>query len=165
MKGSNGVVGSHTQNRNTPTLHYSAPLPARRRRSQIGLVRLIVSPCRRGLLVLDFSIHVRVAHRAFGHGAAPKPVLAGLMALLLLVASVLSVSHSLHQSLHRDGSVNGHLCLVCSFAKGHASGPAATVALAAVVLPVLFCLCLFPSSLLPRGFDYRIAHGRAPPLH
>jgi hypothetical protein len=92
--------------------------------------------------VLDFSIHVRVAHRAFGHGAAPKPVLAGLMALLLLVASVLSVSHSLHQSLHRDGSVNGHLCLVCSFAKGHASGPAATVALACcssarIVLPLL----------------------------
>jgi len=111
------------------------------------------------------AVNVRAAHRAFGSGSASKPVLAGLMALLLLVASLLSVNHSLHQSLHRDGSVNGHLCLVCSFAKGHASGPEAALIFAGVLLPVLLYLCLLPSSSLPRGLDHRVAHGRAPPAH
>ena len=115
--------------------------------------------------MLDFSIHVRTAHRAFDPGTGPKSVLAGLMALLLLVASTLSVSHSLHKSLHRDGALNGHFCLVCSLAKGHASSPEAAFALAVVVLPVLYFLCLLQSSALPRGFDHRVAYGRAPPIH
>jgi hypothetical protein len=85
------------------------------------------------------------------------------MALLLLVASTLSVSHALHQSLHRDGTVSGHLCLVCSFAKGHASGPGAILVLVAAVLPVLFSFCLPQRSPLPRDFDFGVAQGRAPP--
>jgi hypothetical protein len=86
------------------------------------------------------------------------------MALLLVVASTLSVSHSLHKSLHRDGALSGHLCLVCSLAKGHASGPEAAFALGVAVTPVLFYFCILQRSPLPRGFDYRVAHGRAPPI-
>jgi hypothetical protein len=90
--------------------------------------------------------------------------LAGLLSILLLVASIVSVSHSLHQSLHRDGTLNGHLCLVCSFAKGHAGGPEAALALAFAILPVLFYACILQGSPLPRGIDYRVTHGRAPPI-
>ena len=119
--------------------------------------------CRQAQIVLGFLVHVRAAHRALGLGAASGAVLAGLLSLLLLIASTLSVSHSLHQSLHRDGALNGHLCLVCSFAKGHAGGPEAAFALAVAVLPVLFYLCILQGP-LPRGFDYRVAYGRAPPI-
>jgi len=108
---------------------------------------------------------VRAAHRVFGPGAASKSVLAGLMALFLLIASTLSVSHTLHQALHRDGTVNGHFCLVCSLAKGHVSGPETSFALAVAVLSVWFCFCLLQDSLLPRGVDHRVAHGRAPPTY
>jgi hypothetical protein len=86
------------------------------------------------------------------------------MALLLLIASTLSVSHSLHQSLHRDGSLSGHFCLVCAFAKGQADSPVAPLVLAMAGLSLLFSIRLFLGSLLPGSFDYCLSLGRAPPV-
>jgi hypothetical protein len=86
------------------------------------------------------------------------------MALLLLVAATLSVSHTLHQTLHRDGAMNGHFCLVCSFAKGQVTGPEATFASALAVLSLLFFIRAIHAALLPGGFDYCVSQGRAPPV-
>jgi hypothetical protein len=107
-------------------------------------------------------INVHLERRLSGLGRVAKPALAGLLAALLLVSATLSVSHALHQSLHRDGAANNHFCLVCSFAKGQVS--AADVALASALV-VFFCLCGIRAakpSPLP-GFDYRLSPSRAPP--
>jgi hypothetical protein len=91
-----------------------------------------------------------------------KPVLAGLLALLLLVVGIISVNHSLHQSLHNDKSANTHFCLFCSFAKGQVN--VADVALIAAVRS-FFHLCA-PRLANPSPFtavDYRLSPSRAPP--
>jgi hypothetical protein len=118
----------------------------------------------RGLLgcVSFHLVLVRAAQRAFS-SIAPKAVLSGLVALLLLIASTLSVSHSLHQALHRDAAPGGHLCLVCSFAKGQAESTGFPLALLFASLSLLFCLRIIQGSLLPGCFDYCLSLGRAPP--
>jgi len=107
---------------------------------------------------------VRAARRDPGPGAARKAVLASFTALLLVLAATLSVSHTLHQTLHRDGAVTGHFCLVCSFAKGQVTGPEAAFALALAVLSLLFFIRVIHAALAPGGFDYCVSHGRAPPV-
>ncbi len=115
-------------------------------------------------LCLIGTIQARAAQRASGPAAASKAALAGLMALLLLAATLVSVSHALHQSLHRDGSVGAHFCLVCSFAKGQVTGHEGPLALALAVLSLLFCILLAKVSPVPGGLDYCVSRGRAPPV-
>ena len=110
------------------------------------------------------NIQVRAARRASRLGAASKAVLASFMALLLLIAATLSVSHNLHQTLHRDGAVSGHFCLVCSLAKGQVSGPEVLFVLALAVLSLLFYICVIHAARSPGGFDYCVSLGRAPPV-
>jgi hypothetical protein len=86
-----------------------------------------------------------------------------LLAVLLLVAAILSVSHALHQCLHNEGAVNGHVCLVCSFAQGQVSAVAVALVSGVFVFPCLWYFCLVGTLPLP-GFDYRISPSRAPPL-
>jgi len=109
-------------------------------------------------------VQLRAAQRSWCPGAAPKAVLSGIVALLLLVAATLSVNHTLHRSLHNDGSLNGHFCLVCAFAKGQANSPDVPLALAFYVALVLFCIRIAEISFMPGGFDYRLTYGRAPPV-
>jgi len=91
-----------------------------------------------------------------------KPVLTGLLAGLLLICGVLSVSHAPHQSLHNDSGRSHHLCLVCMFAKGQVSAADVTLVTALFVLCPLICLCASAPS--PRSaFDYRLSPSRAPP--
>lgn len=93
----------------------------------------------------------------------PASALGGFLALLLLVATVFSVSHALHQSLHHNGAGNGHFCLVCSFAKGQVSAAAVAVISAVLVFCCLWGVCQVGTSPFP-GFDYRTSPSRAPPL-
>ena len=91
-----------------------------------------------------------------------RPVMAGLLALLLLVVSIISVNHSLHQSLHNDKSANAHFCLFCSFAKGQVS--VADVALIAAVLTLFYsCVTRLANPSPFPGVDYRLSPSRAPP--
>jgi hypothetical protein len=98
-----------------------------------------------------------------GFGRLPKPALAGLLMLLLLVATTCSASHALHQALHHHGVVDGHLCLVCSLVKGQVT--AASIIFISVV--AVFCCLggvrLATTAAFP-GSDYRISLSRAPPL-
>ena len=88
--------------------------------------------------------------------------LAGLLAVLLIMASAFSVSHTLHQCLHSDGAANSHFCLVCSLAKGQVN---AAVVVSLSVMLIVCCLWSFRLADTPRfqGFDYRISLSRAPP--
>ena len=92
----------------------------------------------------------------------PTSALGGFLALLLLVATVFSVSHALHQSLHQDGAASGHFCLVCSLAKGQVIAAAVAVISAVLVFSCLWGVCQLGTSPFP-GFDYRASPSRAPP--
>jgi hypothetical protein len=108
------------------------------------------------------AVSLQLRRTLFGYARLPGPALAALLVVLLLVTTILTVSHALHQSLHHDGAVSGHVCLVCSFAKGQVSAAAVVVAAA---LAVFCCVCgirAAKTSPLP-GFDYRLSPSRAPP--
>jgi len=64
---------------------------------------------------------LQVEPRLSGLRRVAKPALSGLLALLLLICGVISVSRALHQLLHNDTTGSHHLCLICSFAKGQVS--------------------------------------------
>jgi len=92
----------------------------------------------------------------------PASALSGLLALLLLVATAFSASHTLHQLLHQDGVGSSHLCLACSFAKGQLSAAAVAVISAVMAFCCLWGVGLVSTSPFP-GFDYRTSPSRAPP--
>jgi hypothetical protein len=100
--------------------------------------------------------------KLFGFGSVAKPAIAGLLAFLILVAATLSASHSLHKSLHPEGSAATHGCLVCALLSGHVS--AGDVAVIALIFAIgfVFFLQVAQASLLP-GHDYRLSPSRAPP--
>jgi hypothetical protein len=85
-----------------------------------------------------------------------------LLALLLLICGVISVSRALHQLLHNDAAGSHHLCLACSFAKGQISAADVALVAALLVLRLLSCLRAAYSAPLP-SFDYRLSPSRAPP--
>jgi hypothetical protein len=114
--------------------------------------------------VLDFDHNVRAALRLFVPGAAPKAVIAALMALLIMAAAILSVSFALHQTLHHDPTLDSHLCLICSLVKGQASGTEAPIRLQLGALGLVLFVAILAYSFLPVGFDYSLFRGRAPPV-
>jgi len=92
---------------------------------------------------------------------AAKPALAGLLALLLLALSTISVCPSLHKFLHSDGGEN-HQCLVCSFAKGQVTAAEVSGVFAALVISLVGLVLLPKVSPLP-SFDFALSPSRAPP--
>ena len=95
-------------------------------------------------------------------GSVAKSALAGLLAVLLLVAATLAASHALHQSFHAGRASASHLCLICSFTKGQVTTAEIAPALAVFVSIVIFSLPLVRVSKLPVT-DRRLAHSRGPP--
>jgi hypothetical protein len=94
--------------------------------------------------------------------SATKAALAGLLALLLLTASTLSVNHALHQRLHATGD-SGHGCLVCSFSKGQVTPADVAPILVVLVAALLFALPLLRQIIRP-AVDRRLATPRGPPV-
>jgi hypothetical protein len=88
--------------------------------------------------------------------------MAGLLALMLFLSVLVSVNHSLHQSLHSDGVPGTHVCLVCSLAQGQVAAVEVLSVLAAIVL-VLFFEGSLVRHLPSTDFDYRLSPSRAPP--
>src|SRR5215469_18031869 len=91
-----------------------------------------------------------IASKCFDRAA--KPALAGLLVILLLALSTISVCPSLHKFLHSDGGETNHQCLVCSFAKGQVAAAEASGVFAAVVISLLGFVLLQKFSPLP-SFD------------
>jgi hypothetical protein len=115
-----------------------------------------------GFLCFIPHIQVQPKRRPFGLGAPGKSALAGLLSLLLFLATTLSVSPALHQSLHLQDGANAHLCLMCSLAKGQVSAAESTLILILVVLAFLFSVSLATASPVA-GFAYSPSQSRAPP--
>jgi hypothetical protein len=105
---------------------------------------------------------LQVEPRLSGLRRVAKPALSGLLALLLLICGVISVSRALHQLLHNDAAGSHHLCLACSFAKGQISAADVALVAALLVLRLLSCLRAAYPAPLP-SFDYRLSPSRAPP--
>ena len=91
-----------------------------------------------------------------------KSALAGLLALLLLVAATFPASEALHAKLHQGTSLPGHFCLVCSFAQGQVSSADVTVWLAVLSLGLFVSVCLAHSSWVSVSSS-RLFAARAPP--
>jgi hypothetical protein len=91
-----------------------------------------------------------------------KGGLAGLLALLLLAAVTLSASDLLHQSLHNRSTVNGHICLVCSFAKGQAEANDVSF-ISVIPVFVLTPYHGFAATSSTSDFRFLLSHSRAPP--
>ena len=105
---------------------------------------------------------VRAMRPEWQFRSVAKAALAGLLALLLLVASAFSVSPSLHQLLHHNHAGGDQVCLACSLAHGQVS--AAEVAIVAVALIfALICGALLQKTSPLSSFDYRLSPSRAPP--
>jgi hypothetical protein len=109
------------------------------------------------------GINLQLGRTLSGYARWSGSALAALLAGLLLVAAILSVSHALHQCLHYEGAVNGHVCLVCSFAQGQVSAVVVALLSGVFVFPCLWFFRLSSTLPLP-GFDYRLSPSRAPPL-
>ena len=97
------------------------------------------------------------AWRAFG-----KPVLAGLLVLLLFVSAFASVSPSLHGWLHKDHQSPSHYCLVTVLEHGQSEVTGAVVAAVSVAAG-------FPMTALPResffiSHDLTLHPERGPPV-
>jgi hypothetical protein len=108
------------------------------------------------------GINLQLGRTLSGYARWSGSALAALLAGLLLVAAILSVNHALHQCLHYEGAVNGHVCLVCSFVKGQLSAAPVALFCGVCVFPCLWYFCLVNTLSLP-GFDYRLSPSRAPP--
>jgi hypothetical protein len=112
--------------------------------------------------MFDLGILVHLGRRLWSFDSISTSALAGLLALLLLVGTSVSIRHSLQSAFPAQGEADHDLCLLCSFAKGQVTtaevAPVAAGLLLCVCCLVFFCgLPSFP------GFDYRLSPGRAPP--
>ena len=101
-----------------------------------------------------------IASKCFERAA--KPALAGLLVILLLALSTISVCPSLHKFLHSDGGETNHQCLVCSFAKGQVSAAEVSGVFVALVISLVGVVFLPKVSPLP-SFDFSLSLSRAPP--
>jgi hypothetical protein len=164
-------------------VYFAPPVHSNALRAQDGS-RSVLSGCSLAMLALarcarpNWAVQIGLAlnqqlcllaHRSvrrklklLGIGRLAKPVLAGLLALLLLVAGTISASHSLHQLLHNDASAKSHPCLFCMFAKAQVN--VADVALPAAALSVFYpCASRLANPALVACVDYRLCPSRGPP--
>jgi hypothetical protein len=121
---------------------------------------LITLAPRRRFWLSPFDLQLERKSSAFKLVA--KPVLAGLLAVLLLFTATLAASPSLHQLLHDNTAADSHFCAVCLLAQGQVQPTE--------IIPVI---CAFIFSLLLLVFtaraaaclqiDCRLSRSRAPP--
>ena len=92
-----------------------------------------------------------------------RPLMAGLMAGMVLLLSVFAASEKLHLALHQESATSSHTpCAVCSVSQGLVEVP---VTLASAVSASLSVSWTLPSleAALPRPIDFSVATSRGPP--
>ena len=108
--------------------------------------------------MLDFlhSMRVERTFRRLGH-----LIVSGVLALILLLALLLTASPVLHRFLHSDAPAEHHHCLACALQKGHVTS--AETAPMPCLLPIEVVL---PAGLVELSAtsppDYRLSPSRAP---
>jgi hypothetical protein len=92
-----------------------------------------------------------------------RSALAGLMAAMLLVLTLLASHEKVHAALHQDAAESHPLaCAVCSVAQGQWDVPHSVVPEVVTTLSVTWTVaCLEPLTL--QGSDFSVASSRGPP--
>ena len=112
-----------------------------------------------GGLVL-FAKTLQLERKSFA--CVAKSALAGSLALLLLLSSVVAVSSAHRQSHHSDRAKPGDQCVFCLFAHGQVIAAEAQPALSRNA--ALLAACPLPADQTPvLTSDYRLSPSRAPP--
>jgi hypothetical protein len=91
-----------------------------------------------------------------------QPIVASVVAILLLFCSVLASSPSLHRSLHSDANNPGHNCVITQFTKGHVDWVAAPAIQADPDFYFGGAELLSDTFVVP-ATDYLFSSSRAPP--
>ena len=115
-----------------------------------------------GLCLIDWR-NVDKQRTSPGCRPTAKSALAGLLAILFLLATTVSVTHSLHHSLPGNHSAGSHSCFLCAFAKGQVAS-ADTAPIAAFLALCLVSTVHLAKVSAPANWDYRFSPSRAPPL-
>ena len=95
--------------------------------------------------------------RAFG-----KPVLAGLLVLLVLLSALASASPALHHWLHHDHQAPSHYCLVTALEHGQTAVAGVSVASVAPVLGL--CVTALPCESFFISHNLTLHPARGPPV-
>lgn len=92
-----------------------------------------------------------------------RPVVAGLMAAMVVLLVVFAAGERLHLALHQDAATAGHgSCAVCSVSQGLVEVPAAVVSAVSASLSVSWTLPSFVAA-PPQPVDFSVASSRGPP--
>jgi hypothetical protein len=112
--------------------------------------------------MIDYGSPVAHERKTLTLHSAGRIALAGVLALILLVAGTLSVSHGLHEALHHEGDTPHHLCLLCSLAKGQVEAALLPCVCAGMALCPILTSGL-ATTIFPADFRYCLSQSRAPP--
>lgn len=91
-----------------------------------------------------------------------RPVIAGLMAFLLLLLGVLAVEEQFHSQLHADEPASHATCAICALAGGQVDAPARFQSVVVPVLSPAWTVPALESAPLPAA-DFSVASSRGPP--
>ena len=91
-----------------------------------------------------------------------KPVLAGLMAGLVLLLALIASSESLHHQFHGSSTDGQSPCAICSVVRGHMDAPTSILPQTAVALVFAWTLPRIESA-RPHPVDDSVASSRGPP--
>ena len=94
--------------------------------------------------------------------SAATPVLAGLLAGLLLLFGLLAASEQLHRAFHPNGKDGANPCLACLLIKGQVKSADPVAVVAAAVIVLFQAAPKAQTAVLP-DFTYLASPSRAPP--
>lgn len=103
-----------------------------------------------------------MAERSQPPAAWRGPVLAGLMAGLLLLLALAAANQQFHARLHADDSVNHGLCAVCALAQGQVDSPPVYAGWT-LTRPFQVRFTTPHVAPLPQEVDLSVASSRGPP--
>lgn len=90
------------------------------------------------------------------------PVLATLLAALLVLLGLLAASDALHRTFHHKGNGGSDPCMACLLVKGQVESADFGPVLAAAI-PDLLCAAPMPGPVASPEFTFLAFHSRAPP--
>jgi hypothetical protein len=92
-----------------------------------------------------------------------RPLLAAWLAIVMALASLVALTHGLHELDHSAGGAARHACLLCSLASGDVAAALSILLWTILPLSLLFQLTV-PGLLSPDRYPDRLPFGRGPPV-
>ena len=104
-----------------------------------------------------------IAHHKTHSFPDSRPVFAAFLAIVLAVASIIALTHGLHELDHSAGGAVRHACLLCSLASGDVAAAQSILLWTILPLSLLFRLTTSNFFSPDRSAD-RLPFGRGPPV-